>query len=127
MQALCTIKVRNFVESIIVQILLVVLGWLAIPSIFFFVLFLIIWLILKLNNNELVLDRYSILTLRHPLRGLWISMASFMEERAFLKLKNGVLKSVLRLIYPLYSFWDRTLILSIVVLFILTGWFCFLQ
>ncbi|ENB2048256.1 hypothetical protein [Vibrio alginolyticus] len=112
-------------DNIVVSILLAALGWMAIPTFVFFALFFVVWLVLKSKNNELIQGRYVILKEVDCVRGLWFSMSSFMEEKAFLQLQNGWLKSLLRFIYPLYFLWDLTFLLAPVAFLLMAGWLCF--
>lgn len=111
-------------DHLVVVIFLAVLAWLTIPALLFWTLFLVTWLILKSENHALISQRYAILRLLSPLRGLWISMSVFMQERAFLKLDNRALKSVLKFMYPLYNVWDRTLMFSIALFLLLVAGLC---
>ncbi|EJM7147670.1 hypothetical protein NOW40_002017 [Vibrio parahaemolyticus] len=112
-------------ENIVVLMFLIVFGWLAISNLFFFFLFFMVWSALKLQKHELIQGRYAVLRLPTFLHGLWISMSCFMEEKAFLKLQAGWLKSSLKWIYPVYVLWDRTFIFVVVVFLLLAGWLCF--
>ncbi|KLV05086.1 hypothetical protein ABT56_12860 [Photobacterium aquae] len=112
-------------DNIVASILLAPLGWITIPTFFFFALFFVVWLVLKSQNNELIQGRYVILKEVDCVRGLWFSMSSFMEEKAFLQLQNGWLKSLLKFIYPLYFFWDLTFLLAVVAFLLMASWLCF--
>lgn len=79
-------------ENIVVLMFLIVFGWLAISSLFFFFLFVMVWSVLKLQKHELIQGRYAVLRLPTFLHGLWISMYCFMEEKAFLKLQGAIVK-----------------------------------
>ncbi|WP_237465543.1 hypothetical protein [Vibrio stylophorae] len=112
-------------HPIVTSILLAALAWLTIPTLLFYALFLILWLTLKLDNHHFIDGRYHVSWKTGLVRSLWINMSCFVEDKAFLKLRQGRLKNVLTFIYPIYIFWEKSSIFAIVLFLFTAGLQCF--
>lgn len=105
----------------LVVLFLICMAWIVIPTLLFFTLFFLVWIVFKLTANPVYFPRYASVLKWSPLRGVWFGMSSFMEERAFTQLEQGLLKRFLKLIYPLFILWDKTFLIFVFLMMALGG------
>lgn len=104
-------------EKLLAYIFMSLVGVLTAISLVVTVVFIFIWVILKLEKNK-ILDSYSCrLSPNGMLAGWFGSMSSFMYEFAYLKLPDRPLKRFLIYYHPIYNFLYNRLFNYALILF----------